>query len=41
MQKSDGTACTIVPRELFTAMYCSSEQHLGPGGQLGKDSGQS
>lgn len=41
MQTSDRTACTIVPRELFTAVYCSSEQHLGPGGQLGNDAGQS
>lgn len=39
MDKSGGTARTTV-QELFTAMYCTSEQHLGPGGQLEKDAGQ-
>lgn len=38
MQKSEGTA--IFQRELFTAVHCTSEQQLGPGGQLEKDAGQ-
>lgn len=41
MQRSYGTACTIVPRELSTAVHCSSEQRLGPEGQLGNDPRQS
>lgn len=40
MQRTDGTVCTIVSRELFTGVYCNSEQYLDPRGQLGKDAGQ-
>lgn len=40
MPKSHETACTIVLKELFTAVYCSSEQNLHPWEQLGKDTGQ-